>query len=556
MIRRFLFACIIALAFTLILNARSLQELSAGQLSVAYLNDHAVDEQFYFSTIAKVGQGAPAFGHSSYFEHHDDVSAVSLAPVTEGLLMRLLHLPLAQTLLLSDLLFPFLAILILTFGLTYVFKKSLLPAGAVAVIVGSDIGTYWFRSSNPQLPFVGAAAWFATTLAMPLQSTTALVLRATIAGTLSWFHLVYASFFIIADGVLLLSGYLEQRSLRQLVKNSLLYLVVLGILIAPRLLMNVPAEVAEDTLARIGVIHTRIPAGPKMQLLILGLMAIMLILHWKRRAWPKEALWKCFLLLIASLLALNQSLIHGRDALFVSYYNGVLRMVMLLSILILFVQITKNALWSRIAVGVCAVVSIVLLWNAVGLVARESRANADRYEESDIPKILAWIGEQPGLLVVAAPSDINARIPYETPHYDLFNAYGWNLPLTDKELAERYALQVNLVPSTKILDRTYTNIFGGYAGLSGSKRRTFCKMKRALLRTSDPCIVEPRSLIRHQELLPMVDDAKIDVVDAMKRYHVSLIVTEEGEQLPLVIKNACSKATTIGMYTTWSCSEL
>lgn len=554
MIRRLLFACLVAALFTVTLNARNLEDWGARRLSVASLNDSAIDERLYFSTIAKTGQGAPPLGHSSYIEHRADAVAMSLAPVIEGLPMRWLGLSLEHTLLLGDLLWPLLTILLLTLGLLSLFPRSPLIAGATAFLIGGDIGTYFLRASNPQLPFVGSAAWFAAAMMLPAEGKTALLLRGAIVGALSWLHPLYASFFVIADVSLLLGEFLRRRSWKKTLVSSLRYALAVIAFLIPRFLLSASPEAAADTLARAGVIFVRIPAAPQLQMMLLAVAAVITFLWWRKKRWPSERMRFCIVLIAASLLALNQSLIHGIDATFVSYYNNLIRTILILSAAVVAVHVVRPVPERRALFLCVAGLSLLTLWNALGVFSAAVRVDAERYTASDIPKVLTWLRERPdGPFAVAAPNAINERIPYETPHYVLFNEYGWNQQMTDRELAERYALQVNLIPSSKARDRTYTFVFGGYAGLTSAKRRALCRIKRTLLGTVDPCTLDARTLIRHQELLPIVDNADVDVPEMMEKYHVGYIVTEKPHALPPRIRVSCAKATTIGTYAVWSC---
>ena len=554
MIRRLLFACAIALIFTLTLNLDSIREWSTGRLTVAVLNDQSADELYYFSTIAKVGQGQPPLGHTSYMEHNRDGFIVNLSPVIQGLTMRFSGLSFRSTLLLGDLLFPFLAVLILTLGFIAAFR-SWPVAGAAAVMAASEIGNYWFRANNPQMPFVAVAAWIAVAMAYPRDSRTGLLLRAIIVGVLTWLHVVYASLFVIIDGTFLLANLMEWRTGKKFFADGLLYGACLIALVFPRIFLRAPAEVATDTLYRLGLIYTHLPALPKLQVILLCAIAALWL--WKRwnRKWPDDRVRTCWVMLIGCVIALNQSVITGIDSVFAAYYPHPINLLLTVTLIAVAARVLQHPTWGRAAIVAAAVISLIVLRMSVAEFSAKARAAADTFEESDMHHVLQWLKEQPGVAVVAAPYGINGRVPYETLHYDLFNAYGWNLPLTDTELAERYALQVRLIPSSKNPDRTNTHVFGGFAGLTASKRRAYCRMKRALLRTSDPCIIDASTLTIHQELYPMVDNAQINVAQAMKKFHVSYVVTEAPHQLPSVLATTCAKATTIGIYVVWTCKE-
>ena len=492
-----------------------------GTLTVGTMTEHAIDERYYLATIAKVGAGNPVMGHASYLEHRADAPSASLAPAAEGLLMRWLGLSLPFTLLLGDILFPFLTVLLLALGLRMLFGGSALLSAAAAVFVGSDIGTYWLRSANPQIPFVAVAGWLALVFTLPLLSRRSFVLRALVVGLLSWVQLVYASFFLIADGVLTLSEMIRQRKIRQAVPGIALYGAVFILSVLPRLFLGLPPEVATDTFYRLGIIHTHAPAAPQMQMFLWGILAALLLARRFWKGWMTEGMWRCTLLIIAALVGLNQSVIHGIDATFVSYYQPAIRIVVLQTFLGGVFALVRSEKMRRILLLGVSGISLVAMMFSVYAFKMQAQAEADALAQSDVPAVLEWLRAQPGPLAIAAPNSLNERIPAETPHYVLFNEYGWNQPMSDRELAERYALQARLVPSSVAREKTYTFVFGGHAGLQAAKERTLCKILRRIGMGDGPCDTQARSLIRHQELLPIVDNAETDVSQALKKFHVT-----------------------------------
>ena len=548
---RFLVAALCAGFFTLALNARNLSRAFRGALTAASLTEHYIDERYYMATIGKVGKGESVFGHASFLEHRNDAPSASLAPAIEGLLMRWLHLSLPYAVLLGDVLFPFLAIALLTLGLQSLSGGSLFMAGAVAVIIGSDIGTYWFRSANPQIPFVMVMAWFTAAFVMHSSSVKASATRGVITGLMTWVHLVYASFFVIADAVFLVAEFLQHRSWKRFLQQGAAYGLVFIVCVLPRLLLSLSPEVAQDTFYRLGVVLSHAPSAPRMQIVLLCFLVVLLFYRWQQKRWPSIWVYRCFLLLVAALIGLNQTVIHGFDLTFVSYYQPLIRIVLLLTVCGFVIAVLPFQSWRRWVIGGIALLFIVRFQSSVSALTKEMHAETLLYEQSGAPQVIAWLREQQGPLVIAAPNILNEWIPGETQHYVLFNEYGWNQPMSDTELAERYALQVRLIPSSVSKDKTYTFVFGGHAGLQAAKERTICRIRRMLLRTDEDCVNDPRSLIRHQELLPVVDYAAVDVSAMMRKYYVEYVVTqgEDKGELPAF----CRRQEQIENFTVWNC---
>ncbi len=545
------FAFVIALGFTLFLNAWTLVRLAGGQVNISYLNDNYIDDRFYFSTIAKVGHGQPALGHSSYLEHRGDRAPVTLAPVLEGLMMRWSGLPLTATVLLGDLLFPFLALFLLTLGLIPFLRGSRIAAGAAALAIGCDIGLAWFRASNPQVPFVAVGLWLAATLALPRDTRNAFA-RGAILGCLTWVQVVYASFFLVADAALFADDLLAHRSPPRVLRDGLAYGAGLLLLVFPRFLLPSPPDVSQDTFYRLGIIRDHLPSGPGWQAILL-LLVVALLAAWKwKRQWMTQGIRRCLVLLAASVLALNLPVFTGFDAVFVSYYSGLLRILLILTAASAVVSVIPREQWKKWMFAGWALCSLLSFATALAAQDSAAAARAAEFAGSDTARVLAWLQAQPGPLVVASPKPLNEWIPSQTPQYDLFNEYGWNLPMTDTELARRYALQASLIPSSRAKDATYTVVFGGFAGLTAAKERTFCRMKDALLRAHDDCAVDAPPLIRHQELLPVVDHLRIDAAEAMKDFHVSMVITD-GNDLTPDVEKFCAQDRVIGSFTVWRC---
>lgn len=522
-----------------------------GELTVASMEEHAIDERYYAATIAKVGEGNPVTGHASYYEHRADAPSASLAPAAEGLMMRWLQLSLPVTMLLGDMLFPFAAIFVLALGLRRFLGGSILLAGAAAVFIGSDIGTYWLRSANPQIPFVGVAAWLAVVCTLPLFSRRSFLLRALAVAMLLWTQVVYASFFLIADGVLTIAEMIRQRSWRAAFGGIVLYGAVLALSIVPRVFLGLPTEVAEDTFYRLGIVLSHAPAAPRMQLFLLGILVLLLLVRRYGIREGAEWVWRCTMLIVASLVALNQSVIHGIDATFVSYYQPLIRIIVMITFFYGLSVVLRTDRQRRLVFMGCSALSLCILLFSVQAIKTQALTEEEHLRQTGVLQVLEWLRSQDGTFVVAAPNVLNERIPAETQHYVLFNEYGWNQPMTDRELAERYALQARLIPSSVAQDRTYTFVFGGHAGLQSAKERTLCRLLNGLGMQKEDCAIDARSRIRHQELLPIVDNALSDIPTAMRQFHVRYIITAEGDSGE--IPATCSEVQEMGIFTIRAC---
>ncbi len=548
--RRLLPALVAALGFTLVLNAWSLGEAAAGRLAPEYLDEHGIDERYYFAMIAKIGQGNPVLGHASYREHRTGSPAASVSPAPQGLLMRL-GIPLTGVLLAGDLVFPFLAVLLLAWGLRRPLGSPWLGAAA-ALVVAADIGTYWFRAANPQIPFLLLFGWIAASFVLPRERTASWLVRAVLVGALVWVHPVYASFAIFADAVSWVSEVAATRSWKAALRSGAAYGVTFLAVVLPRFLLSLPPDVAQDTFYRLGIIRTHVPAVPSQQILLLAAMGVLLLLRW-RRICAGEGTRHALILLTGALLACNQAILHGADAVFAAYYPHLIRITLLVAGAMVLVEILPRIGQRRVLASTLAAFWMGAFGLEAAAQAQISRQAVATLEASDVPAVLTRLRTMTGSLVVAAPTALNERIPSETAHYVLFNEYGWNQPSTDAELAERYALQARLIPSSRLTEGTYTAVFGGYAGLTASKTRATCRLRERFFPSGDPCNTKARDLIRHPDLLAVADTLGVDVPVVLRKYSVEILVTESGASLADVPKDRCALLETIGIYALWTC---
>jgi hypothetical protein len=550
--QRLLIAVLAAAIFSGVLNFGGLERLAQGTLTTEYLNDHGTDERYYLAKIHKVLSGEPFLGNSTLIEHRDDTQTPFLAPAIEGFFGRITGMTLPQTVLFFDVLWAFLFVLLLSLACTRFFRGEILPGTAAALLIATDVGTYFLRASNPQVPLVLTALWLWSLLAIKNRYAS-LALRAVSVSLLLWAHIVYGSLLLIMEAVLFLAASVEHRSWKRGAIEALVTGGIVAILHLPRLLFSGDPEALTDVFYRLGVLRIHAPTSPKTQAVILAVLLVTLgVWWWKRRS---EAAAKPLtlnaLLLVSALIGLNQAVIHGYDATFTSYYHAIIRIIVLLSILTIVFVLLPSSRWRTIVFAVFGTGSIVCLTMQVLPWYRAQEQATEVFAESDEARVLEWLAKLTEPAVVAAPRILSERIPSATPHYVLFNEYSWVQTATDREMAERYALQATLLPSAIPLDDSYTSVLGQYAGLTASKTRALCRLKRTLLRTDDACDADARSFIRHPELLPILDDLRIDPVELLDRYHVTWIVTDESQnRIPL---EQCRMERRIGRYAIFGC---
>ncbi len=542
-------ALLVGMAFTLLLNAARIPAALRGELTLATLQNHGKDELYYFSHVRDAATGYPNLGHTAFKEHRHEASVTSYAPVPQGLLARVTGWPLPMVIFLGDVLFPLLAVAFLFLAVWWLLR-SVPAAVAVSLASAAYLDIYWLRTANPQIPYVFVAAYLALYLADRPGRHARDLLRGLLIVLLAYTQLLYASLFLIMEAVDLLRRWVINREQwRSVVRTAV---ITLGIacagILSKIVLFGGPRDVAAiDTLHRLGVIPSRYPAAPGIQILLLLLGAV---LWFERKRFPhmQQRLDLLLTIIVAALLGLNQSVLHGIDATFSSYYVNILFFIFWLGGAI--------ALWTaaprKVSLMVLSAVSGYVLTSCAFALHADARRDALRqeaFDRSDASALIAWLRTQPADRVIAAPMDLSDLIPAYTDHYVLFNAYAYNQRATDAELTERFLLERSLFQFTS--DPSYNLVFGGYGGMLAARERTACKVFQPLGLPFGDCSATASSRVLHQELLKRLRDEKPNVPALMRTYGIDLLVTTSN-QSP---SPDCVLQTTVGAYRVLQCDS-
>ncbi len=526
--------------FTILLNVIHLLPALHGQLTVIHLLNHGRDEAYYAAVIRGLARGA------------DIYHAATQAPLLQSWLLPA-GAGLTGTLLAGDVLYPFLAVFFLFFAALGLLRSPRWAA-ASAMIAAASLGGYWLRTSNPQVPYVLVAAYAALYCSRDERRGMFLA-RGAVIGLLCHVQLLYGSFLLILEAVdAARRFFLDRERPLAVVRDTGIVLGATAVLCLPILwgvfLSADPA--GGDIYRRLGVIPSRYPSAPQFQLQLLLAAGIFLI----ARARPKterQVIDRVLVVIAAALLGFNQALLHGVDATFSSYYVNVLLLLRWLAFPVLAIAYLGRTRGTTAALAVAAVFMLLRFAGEMGTEAAEDARRIADYAGSQERSVIAVLPTATG--AVAAPLVLADRIPVLTDRDALFTSYAYNWRMPDRELAERYLLQRALFPSSGDLtekERGYPSVFGGYPGMLAARERTVCRYRARLLRRDDDCVIDPRTLVVHQELLAMLDNADADLPSLVKKFRVGLIVTDWI--LPSGLQDICTAEGTVGTYTVYGCS--
>jgi hypothetical protein len=518
-----------ALLFTILLNAPHIWLALKGQLTILDLLNHGTDEAYYFSLVRAASS------------HPFSFSAATQAALLQGWLLSLTGWSFTTVIFLGDLLYPALTVFFLALAAMKALRSEKLGA-MTALLMASTVGTYFLRTANPQLPYVLVAAYFAAFFSADAKRRTWIV-RGVLIGLLAYVQILYASLLILVEAVDLLRRLFLGSEKHKAVWSSVSLLVIsAGAFLVPRLLavLLLPSDAASlDTYHRLGIIPSHYPAAPFIQIELIGALILLLVLR-KRSGELKHALDLMLTFIVALLIGLNQSILHGIDATFSSYYVNVLLLLQWGILPLLLIILIGR---SRLAAG------LIVILTVIGLCTMTNQVFTEVTPVEPETALMDKLAQMPPH-VVAAPVQIANLLPVLTEHEPLFATFSFNRRAEDREIAERYLLEQSLFPSQDI-DNTYPSVFGGYPGMLGARERTACRIWNRVLQKSSPCEVDVRSLVVHQELLPVLDAAKVDVKALLAKYHVGILVTDRA--LPAGARKMCKQSHKVGTYAIYRC---
>ena len=538
-----------AILFTLLLNAPSFWIALQGDLTLPNLAP-SVDEQYYAAQIANIGRG----GNEEYPPRG------SFAPAVQGIVLRLLPMRLATSLFLGDLLFPFGIVLLLSLGLRNLLASPILAAAAALTILG-QFGLGWLRTVNPEITFLPIVSYIAV-LFLLRSSIAQYVLRGMLLGVMLFTHIIHASFFCIFEGCDALRRIFARPEER---RDILQHVVVLGAVSLFFLLLflfathgEAPALATADTLRRSGLIRSRLPAAPFLQGLLLVAGMLLLIVRRKARN-PAETSSLLLTLTVAGILVLNQSLLHGMDAIFGLYYQPIILLIVGMSV----AYVLRRMLSRQVCVSLFLLLVFLTFFPLVRAIpdrVREMQRQNEAWHASPIPALMIALQDEPRTLTILGPLDVANLIPVFTRHRVLFNKYALYRWVSDAELARRYALQEALFPtSTEARGEGYNSVFGLAAGNLAARGRTLCEILNVFRRRERICRAPIASFVQHQDVLQWLDrvlkdPSSLDLTALLREFHVDRIVMQEPA-LPTALLQLCPEERRIGSYVLYRCRE-
>ncbi len=539
---------LLGLVFTLALNAANVRAWSMQRLTVADLGVEigSADEVYYFALIRDVRDGHINLGNASLFEYRDAPAVAGFALLPQGLIARFTSFDLTTAVLIGDLLFPLL-VCCLAFLIIRRFIDSDLSSAFLALSFMCSWSVGWQRSMHPQVTmtvFLLSFLFFVSDVDGKKMYQRGLGLFLLIL-----VQPIHAAYMLTVEGIDALLHWKNTRSVAFVFRRRVPILVwVLGAgILQIGLQSDADAGILAETYRRRGLILSYLPTSPLTQLTLLVLLCIAAWLISRRRATDAVS-WMIPIFLVAGLVVLNQSLVHGHDAVFGLYYRYPLSFVLWLTVGWAACHILPRRVLTILVVLVLASTSFQMFREMITITAPRNTERSAQLRNSDLGGVMRELSQHAETEIVLAPIEISNLVPVLTRHYALFTQYAHFEYAPDRELAERYLLQHSLFPlPPEHTVEGHPLVFGIFAGNVYARTKTLCRLhlKRA------GCGNILSDFIPDQDVRRFIESGVIDTSSLLGRFGVTVLVTDR--MLPGVLRNACNNPVHVGRYAIYDC---
>lgn len=539
---------LIGILYTVVLNTSSIRAWTENRLTVVDLgvDINSADEVYYFALINDVRDGHLNLGNASLFEYQAAPAVAGFALLPQGLLAAYTRLDIATVVLLGDILFPLL-IYALAFLLFRRFFGSNLFSALLALAFMLYWGGGWQRSMHPQVTMVA----FLLSLLIFVSDSEGKKMypRGAALFLLLVVQPIHAAYMLTVEGLDALFDWKTSKNLRTVIRKRwpLAVYVFAALLLQLGLQHGADSVILAETYQRRGLILSHLPTAPLMQVLIVLLLTFSVWLIKTKRT--TDSLSRIIpILLLAGLIVLNQSVIHGRDAVFGLYYAYPLSVILWLTVSWVACTLLPRRVVPVLAVLVCLYLGLQTLTQMLRVTQPNISSRSVEFRNSDIQGVMDELMRRRRTEIVLAPIDISNLVPVLTKHYALFTQYAHFEFAPDRELAERYLLLQSFFPLPPLHTvEGHPLVFGIFAGNTYARTKTMCRLR--LLTVG--CDRQLSDFIPDQSVRALIESGVIDELALLKRFGVTTIVTEKS--LPITIQPFCTELVYVGRYSIYSC---
>ncbi len=416
------------------------------------LNIRIADESYYLARIRDVLDGYPLSGNPYAWEGKTAFPGqpVFLGEYLSAEAIRLTGLGVVAGSVVLDAILPLVAVL-----LTYACFFAATRVRALSLF-GTAVLLFWFfpgdfaRTVSPQLNFLFWLTQFLllhAIFARPPSPRGRAILIAAAAinfGLLFYLYTYYWTFWLAFLGILSVAAFLRRDRSRVAV---ILKIVFGGLVVALPYLVTMVRILARpeygDTVRRIGMIDSHFPSGIAIVLPAFLLLGLALLLVWRRVvAWDQHTLF--FVVgALASVASVNQHLVTGKNVEFSSHYFMLAAFWFVFFGAYLVQGVVKSFMHPRFSAALAGIATLII----VGYAITQSIPPVMVWERGELRRyfpLMAWLRENTDRDdVVLAPLEMSNFIPVYTANNVLFSSWLRVTFMSDEELLDRFAIQVN-----------------------------------------------------------------------------------------------------------------
>ncbi|TSC80408.1 MAG: hypothetical protein G01um101425_62 [Candidatus Peregrinibacteria bacterium Gr01-1014_25] len=511
------------------------------------------DEARYFARIREVVDGYPLIGNPILKEHRADISPNGFAEwITAGIIITT-GMPLGTAIALTDIAATFLNVLLAYLWVWGLLRHPMLAVAAATVFWADVWGVHYLVRDATKLTLLFPNLFLCLLFLPDRERRWHRLARGVLLGamfhTYSYHWTVLAAF----EGLLLLHALLIRRQpIRAWIADAACVFGPFALLALPyaiALLSRKADPAFLETYRHFGVIQSRLPGAPALQA-VLWTWLIALVVAWRARLLTGRRPLLLLFLLMASVIAVNANVVTGHEADFQGHYG---RFVRLFTVAGLFLCLGIFLLWAGKWVGVAMTVLVAAsVLRTLPVAIAESPLPA--WQASDERRVLAWLDERlPAESVVLASYNTLARlVPVYTAHYVLTGPGARIFFATDRELFERYIVQLAFFPE----DEQPTSIgaqpvFGNYPGQAFARARTTHQLATLFQKPFDKTIADfiPDQTIRARLERDVHPPAPVEVRSLLRRYAPDVLVT--AKPLPRAYADLFTSFERVGAYTVY-----
>ncbi len=416
-------------------------EIKLGKDYKGILPEIVDDENFYYARIKDIVDGHPFLGNAYLSEHKNELpQQLFLAEYLLAQPLNLFHISIQESHLIYNFFLPFLAF-ILSYGALYLITRSRL--GAIIFSSFLFFGLYllaFIRPISPQFNFIFWLAQFIFLwLFVSERKNKWLWLSIVNFGILFYVYPYYWTFYLIFFGILAAIYFCKSRELAFRIAAVAAGGLVLAI---PYFYFNYLSSQSlyyTETLTRLGMIYSRFPSGFRIVFWsALGILAFGWFLRRKIITWDEKTIFFVSGIL-ASVIAVNQHLLTGKNFEFSSHYDmGA----------IFFLIFSFAYLWSNLKDGkkplsaLLIFIALIAITNGLfGFLKKAFAANEQAVYCQNYSSVLGWLNKNTKKdSVVYANPGLSRLIPVYTADNVYYVREANLFFISDKEVLDRFII--------------------------------------------------------------------------------------------------------------------